>query len=585
MGVHGINTGSPWLFVDRIVSEHYAPFRPIPWFIGEYGANLKTSAVIKGDLEAMERRANDGGDFLGATFFQFQTAHLNGGLAKNFGLFALGSRVIGQTGQTCDRSIPCATWPVHCLTTELPWLPGTAADRAEAVADVWGGSIVDSLGLCSATTTTTTVVTTTRAPGSMPPLQPMRGVVYGALPCTASFGCGHPAEDMVQVGYEEQWGVKGRDDLGVMAKLGANSVRLYNSLGMDMNRDHSRFLDYSQRLGINVLPGYHLDASKIHGQCPGFDCFQKWKTATLEGFERGYKKGDSWHPAVAATILLNEPDGFESLPECQPQGAWCRVKAAISALDGVLAAEKEAGVSAGRVRFTVTWSFATRESIDGEQRGPGNYGFQDMIAVVEDPQIAHYTPRASLEELQQAFRKRWVHGLNTQSPWNFVRDVISQDYSRFLPIPWFIGEYGGNGQDEDVIRADLESMQTHALGSEAFLGAAFFQFQTTYWKGGAEMNFGLFGLGEEQLGETGEVCEMGCSKWPVHCLTTNLSWLPGSKAHRARAVANAWGGSIDHSSLCADERRLVTSTLGVKLACQITAGAAKQGVGTIASTL
>jgi len=261
------------------------------------------------------------------------------------------------------------------------------------------------------------------------------------------------------------------------------------------------------------------------------------------------------------------------------------VKAAISALDGVLAAEKEAGVSAGRVKFTVTWSFAMKESIDGMVRGPGIFGFQDMVAVIEDPQIAKYTPRTSLGEMQEAFRTRWVHGLNTQAPWNFVRDVISQDYSRFLPIPWFIGEYGGNQQDEDVIRADMESMQAHALGSDAFLGAAFFQFQTTYWKGGAEKNFGLFGLGEQQLGETGEVCEMGCSKWPVHCLTTNLSWLPGTKANRAKALASAWGGSIDHSALCPNERRLRTVTLGAKLACRIRAGAASDRVSVVAKAL
>merc|ERR1712156_1371577 len=127
--------------------------------------------------------------------------------------------------------------------------------------------------------------------------------------------------------------------------------------------------------------------------------------------------------------------------------------------------------------------------------------------------IAYYTPRTSLAELQEAFKMRWVHGLNTQAPWSFVKAVVSSAYSRFLPVPWFIG-------------------------------AAMFQFQTTYWKGGAEMNFGLFGLGEEQIGETGEVCENGCRSWPVHCLTTKLSWLPGSKANRAQAVATAWGGSI-----------------------------------------
>lgn len=303
-------------------------------------------------------------------------------------------------------------------------------------------------------------------------------------------------------------------------------------------------------LGLNVMPGYHTESSNYPGHCPEFDCFATWKAATLQGFEHGFQRGDSWHPAVAALILLNEPDFFESAPKCQPQGAWCRVKAAISALDGVLAAEKEAGVSAGIVKFTVTWSFAMRESIDGKMTGPGSYGFQDMVAVVEDPQLTNYTPRAPLKILQEAFRSRWIHGLNTQSPWSFVRDVISQNYDQFLPIPWFIGEYGGNGQDEDLIRADLQSMQSKAREDDSFLGAAFFQFQTTYWKGGAEMNFGLFGLGDDQIGETGEVCELGCRTWPVHCLTTKLTWLPGSKANRARAVATAWGGSIDHSSLC-----------------------------------
>jgi len=288
---------------------------------------------------------------------------------------------------------------------------------------------------------------------------------------------------------------------------------------------------------------------------------------------------------VAVLILLNEPDFFDSAPKCQPQGAWCRVKAALSALDGVLAAERESGVSAGRVKLTVTWSFAMRESIDGKVTGPGSYGFQDMVAAVENPKIAHYNPRASLGELQTAFMTRWIHGLNTQSPWNFVRDVISQDYDQFLPIPWFIGEYGGNGQEEDVIRADLQSMQELALDSDSFLGAAFFQFQTTYWKGGAEMNFGLFGLGDDQIGETGEVCELGCRTWPVHCLTTKLSWLPGTKAARARAVAAAWGGSIDHSALCSSERRLGSSVIGTKLSCQIRSTAVGGDVSAVAAAL
>merc|ERR1712154_622378 len=92
-------------------------------------------------------------------------------------------------------------------------------------------------------------------------------------------------------------------------------------------------------------------------------------------------------------------------------------------------------------------------------------------------------------------------------------------------------------------QSDLRSMQAHALEDPAFVGASFLQFQTNYRKGGAEMDYGMFGLGEAKIGETGEVCQpgYGCRRWPVHCLTASLPWLEGSKADRAEAVAAAWG--------------------------------------------
>jgi len=338
---------------------------------------------------------------------------------------------------------------------------------------------------------------------------------------------------------------------------------------------------------MNVLPGYHTEIANYNSECPKYDCFDTWKSATLKGFKHGFKTGKSWHPAVAALVLLNEPDFFEDAPKCKPHGSWCRVKAAISALDGVLAAEKEAGVSAGHVKLTVTWSFAMRTSIDSKVRGPGIYGFQDMVAAVQDPQIAQYTPKSSHSELQEAFRTRWVHGLNTAAPWNYVKDIISKDYSQFLPTPWFVGEYGANGQDEATIQSDLRSMQDFASRGDQFLGAAIFQFQTSYWKGGAEMNFGLFGLGDEQVGNTGEVCDrvsFHCRTWPVHCLTTDLSHLQGSAARRAQAVASAWGGSIKRAALCRDARRLEEKA-GTRLACQINTHGVSGGAETVKTKL
>merc|ERR1711972_1188614 len=75
----------------------------------------------------------------------------------------------------------------------------------------------------------------------------------------------------------------------------------------------------------------------------------------------------------------------------------------------------------------------------------------------------------------------------------------------------------------------------------------------------------------------------GCRSWPVHCLTTKLAWLSGTKAQRAQAVAVAWGGSIDPNSLCSAGRRL--SAAGTKLACQIRADAFGDGASAAAAAL
>jgi len=420
---------------------------------------------------------------------------------------------------------------------------------------------------------------TTHAPVNISnPLRPLRGVCYGALPCT-SRGCngsGIPSEDMVQVGYQAQWGAEGRDDLGVMARLGANAVRLYHSLGLSVDKDHSAFLDYAGRHGITVLPGYHTELANDPTECPDFDCFDTWKEATLQGFRHGYKQGDEWHAAIGGLVLLNEPDFFEGAPKCKGRGALCHVKASISALDGLLAAEKEANItSTERVKLTIAWSFAMRTSIDGKVSGPGLFGFQDIVAGVTDPSIAGYTPRATLEELGAAFRTRWVHSLNTQAPWSFVRDVIGQNYEQFLPIPWFIGEYGANGQPKSVIQRDLVVMQREVEKEGAFLGVAFFQFQTAYFKGGSEMNFGLFELQKgEAVTETAPVCDRvarDCRAWPVHCLAPELSFLPGSLSRRASAVASAWGGVVDVSrGRCGHGRRLLSTERRVtSLACEL----------------
>merc|ERR1719356_981489 len=109
----------------------------------------------------------------------------------------------------------------------------------------------------------------------------------------------------------------------------------------------------------------------------------------------------------------------------------------------------------------------------------------------------------------------------------------------------------------DDIELELEAMRTYALEADGFLGTFFFQFQTAYFKGGSELNYGMFGLGAPQVGTTGK---FGDRDFPVHCLTSR-QWAfeqPGSGCkdecnHRAKAVARAFGGEISGNGVCLEE--------------------------------
>merc|ERR1712060_402423 len=49
------------------------------------------------------------------------------------------------------------------------------------------------------------------APGQLPPLERLRDIAYGALPCRehACSDAGHVTEDMLQTSYMGQWGASG----------------------------------------------------------------------------------------------------------------------------------------------------------------------------------------------------------------------------------------------------------------------------------------------------------------------------------------------------------------------------------------
>jgi len=395
-------------------------------------------------------------------------------------------------------------------------------------------------------------------------LRPMRSVCYNAAPCSEqdvvsggacnTDGVAKPGSDLMQAGYIQQWGPDGRDDLGTIQRLGGNAVRLYAALGLESKHDHSAFLDRAQDLGIHVMPGFYTQMP-----CPKFDCFDAWKAATKAAFAQGFKKDASWHPAIAMVFLQDAPDSlnFGGLPPpmCDKgQEAVCRVRAVLSAMDGLLQAEKEAGVKPN-VNLTAAWSFDTKDSIDGKiHQGIGTYGFQDMIAGTSNPNIAGYKPRSSKEELQEAFEKRWTHSINTASPWSFVKEKVGGEYERFLPKPWFLSEFRGDGMSGEQLGNDLKAANEEAKNGGAFLGVSVYSFENDYQFPQPQL-YGLFGLGPAHAASgasTDDVCQEDvnthvaeCHKWTVYCLNATQSPLG-----RGHAVASAWGGTDKTHGTC-----------------------------------
>lgn len=179
-----------------------------------------------------------------------------------------------------------------------------------------------------------------------------------------------------------------------------------------------------------------------------------------------------------------------------------------------------------------------------------------MVAIIQDPSKAQYSPKSSRAELAEAFRTRWVHSLNAAAPYNYIKSVVNQVYKQFEPHPWFIGEHGMDFQTPSVIEGDLKASAQDAQGDGYYLGLSVFQFQQSYQKGnGGELNFGIFSLGDRKIGQTDEVFENGGqgSTWPVQCLNTNLDrdgGLNDANDHRAEAVAAGWGGTAVAKGRC-----------------------------------
>jgi len=442
-----------------------------------------------------------------------------------------------------------------------------------------GGEVTTTRTTTTTTTTSTTTTTTTlEAPQPMPDSDhPIKGICYAALPCFGPGNCGvgyKTPEDMSQPGFENLWGAKGRNDLSIMKAMGANTIRLYHPIGywsdpghLAPEPDHSILLDAAKDNRLNVFAAIHQSLP-----CDAQDnCFVSWKKAVENGLRHGFAvdtKGggqQEWHSAVWAINMINEVDAMVPSPNFGKQ----YVKRIISAVDGLLAAERDVGVK-GNVNLTSCFTTAIATPLGGGV-ATVYHGFSSMEAWMKDPLLVPYAPQSgmSIKQLTEEVNRRWVHCMNAQIPWKALRNMVAPDYLRLgYPRPWIIGEMGFNGEHADKLTDDLVSMNDYASNkSTQYLGSFFFQFQTAYFKSGPELNYGMFGLGHKPMGydvtttfysgypdpKTSKVHKY---TYPVQCLTSRL-WVfeqnVGCKEkcnHRAQAVAEAFGGTLAGPGLC-----------------------------------
>ena len=68
-----------------------------------------------------------------------------------------------------------------------------------------------------------------------------------------------PSDDLVQVGYENQWCESGRDDLSTIFYLNVNAVRVFEAFDRESHHSNKEFLDRAQSVGLHVLPGFTED--------------------------------------------------------------------------------------------------------------------------------------------------------------------------------------------------------------------------------------------------------------------------------------------------------------------------------------
>lgn len=334
------------------------------------------------------------------------------------------------------------------------------------------------------------------------------------------------------------WGSRHRGDLEAIKALGANHVRLYGNNPANSHRD---FLDAARDIGLKVIVGMSdWPYVQSHDNCWGtnFNCFTQAKQAYLDNLRNGFLLEDGqYHPALAQVIAINEAD--LKLPSLRKPKEFCR--GIISAIDGMLAAEKEAKATGLLINFTATFSFGICRACTDFNTKPSLGQMQELRIAFLNPVAYGYHPQNNLAEF---YYYRFFNSFNTANPAADVQSLFLSDYELTFPaVPVVIQEYHcPHVQDQE---RDLKEIMNMARHSPLLQGVSFFEFQVSYDKGGSELDFGMFGLGDNSFGN---FSYFG-SNVTSFCLVPQQEASSGK--YMPSIVAAAFGGpGLDYSTLC-----------------------------------
>jgi len=374
----------------------------------------------------------------------------------------------------------------------------------------------------------------------------MMGISYGPTPVLLPAEASQmPEDDFFCDEAAPMWSSSGgRGDLKLIKALGANMVRLY---GNDPRNSHEGFLQEADALGLQVAPG--MSDWPFYQKTPGscrdtdFDCYSQVKPLYMQNLANGFlTPEDTYHKSLRVMNILNEPD-LKMPPTATNGGRDGPVKMAralISAFDAMLDAEKESNVTGPLINFTATFSFAVCSACDRFKHLPALGQMAQLDDAMRHPEAYGYTPK---NDILEAYRTRWMHSFNTANPASDLEHMFFGPYAETFPeTPVYIGEYHSVNARRSQ-KEDLDMVLGLARGSDLFVGISFFEFTVSYYKTGAEMDFGIFGYGGQQLASMPYFGKA----FGVRCLTAETH---GAGVPLAMEVAAAFGGALDTSLLC-----------------------------------